>query len=146
MKRPSRLARGPATRAARDHLTSLHIEVYGYVTADTAAEISAMSWLRCAQDTANLTRAKADKDSLMRSREELKRLHRDLFGVNAQRDREKLEDIAGYDARRVQSELVILRRMQAAKDAARAERVLMLQRARNRAQVPAGRPDGDGAA
>jgi hypothetical protein len=97
------------------------MDVYGYVTAETAQEISVMSWLRCAQDVANLTRAKADKDALMRAREELRELHRTVFGFSKLRDAEKLEEIATYDARRVQTELATLRRMYEQRYSARQE-------------------------
>jgi beta-galactosidase/beta-glucuronidase len=112
------------------------MDVYGYVTAETAAEIGAMSWLRCAQDTANLTRAKADKDALMRARAELRELHRILFGYSKARDAEKLADIATYDARRVQTELRTLRRMREGRRVAAREAQAVWKPAQSAADGP----------
>lgn len=90
-------------------LSALHVEVYGYVTADTADRIAGMTWLRAAQETATLQRAMGDRDALTRQREELKLLHRICFGPSF--DAEKRADIDTYDAHRVATEILTLNRM-----------------------------------
>lgn len=106
---PRRIGAKQAGPQQRAQLEKLHLERYGYLLAETHAEIASMSWVRAAQETARLTRELEQERRLRVLRVEAIDLHVRLFGRRYSAD--KIAEVHGMSEARVMSELTMLRRM-----------------------------------